>query len=214
MEIGRSHCITLPVEFVKELKLEKGEELYIDLAGNIVLVAKLDSIKEKEPIGMILRLLSDMIKIETKLDKELKKYREGKLSDFEFISKIGEASSRVREIASSLKQLSNEKVQPIKKKLDLKFVDPKVNVDELIAGVKALIMEGYKRHLGMLYSEIMYMIEQRKMLDKVLQKIDKTLHEHGIQVAKSLILIKLECKRKKDLIDETLAKITHLIQAS
>jgi antitoxin component of MazEF toxin-antitoxin module len=211
MEIGRSRCITLPVEFVKELKLKEGEELYIDFAGNIVLVAKLDSIKEKEPIGMILKLLSDMIKIETKLDEELKKYREGKLSDFEFISNIGEVSSRVREIASSLKQLSNEKVQPIKKKLDLRFIDSKVTVDDLIAGVKALIMEGYERHLDMLYSEIMQMIEQRKTLDKVLQKIDKTLHKHGTQVPKSLTLIKLECKQKKDLIDETLAKIAHLL---
>jgi len=214
MEIGRSRCITLPAEFAKELKIEKGEEVYIDLAGNIMVVGKLDTVKEKEPIRDILKFLSDVIKIRAKLDEDLKAYARGDLSDFELISKVGEIRKCLTEIGSSVRSLSKEKIQPMKKKLDLKFMETKTSADDMIAGVEALMTEGYEKNLNALCSEMVHLIEQRKTLGKALQKIDKTNQEYGTQGAKSLTLIKLESKQKKDPNDGTLGKIKSLVETT
>jgi antitoxin component of MazEF toxin-antitoxin module len=213
MDIGRSKCISIPAEFAKELGIEAKEELYIDLAGNIVVVAKLERIKEKETINTVLKLLSDVIKISAKLDEEWKKYRRTKTSVSELFSSVDEAKNRLLEIGSSIEQLSREKVQPIKRKLNLKFIDSRVSASDIIEGVEALRTEAYQEALNGLCSEIGDMVEQRKAIAQALCDIDEVLQEYDQSAQENLMLMKLKFKQKMNMIDETLEKVKHLVQS-
>lgn len=212
MAIGRSHCITLPKELAEDLRLKKGEELYVDLAGNIVFVGRLVTIKEKKPVNVVLNLLSDVIKIRTKLDEEWEKYGSGELSEFELISNTGEANDRLLEIGSSIERLIQEKVRPIKTKLNLKFIDPEISSGDMIAGIEALMMEGYERALNNLGSEIAHMIEHRRKLDIAVKKIDKALQKYDKRFRRDLIQIKSDCRQKIGMIEEFLKEVKDLIQ--
>jgi antitoxin component of MazEF toxin-antitoxin module len=213
MGIGRSRCITLPPDFADGLEVKKGEEVYIDLAGRIILVTKPESIKGKEPVSTIIKLLSDIIKISARLDEEWEKYKNGKVSIFEVGSNIGEARDRLVEIGSSIKRLSTEKVEPVKKKLKISFLDDQVSVTDIVNGIEALRMEAYEEALDALCSEIETMVEEEKTMNRVLERFDKDIQEYDQHAMKNLTLTKLRFKQKMHLIDKTLRRIKSLIQA-
>lgn len=214
MDIGRSKCISLPAKLAKELGIETKEELYIDLAGDIIVVAKLERIKEKGTINTVLKLLSDVIKISSKLDEEWKKYRRTRTSVSELVSSVDEAKNRLLEIESSIEQLSREKVQPIKRKLNLKFIDSRVSASDVIEGVEALRTEAYQEALNGLCSEIEELIEQRKAIAEALCDIDKVLPEYDQSAQEDLTLTKLRFRQKMKMIDGTLERVKRLVQSA
>lgn len=212
MLIGRSHCITLPKELVKELKLKEGEELYIDLAGNVVIVGRVDTMMGKEPIGSICRLLADAVKMRVKLDKEMEKYARGETDVFELASNVEEIRKCLQEIGFSIKQLLDKKIQPLKTKFDFKFMAPKLSANELLAGIEDLTMQAYTDALDALCSEVEYMVEKRRVLNNLLKKINEAPKRYDKHTLKGLETIRITCMSKLTIVDEACRRIKKLIE--
>lgn len=212
MLIGRSHCITLPKELAKELKLKEGEELYIDLAGNVVIVGRVDTMMGKEPIGSICKLLSDAVKMRVKLDKEMEKYARGESDVFELASNVEEIRKCLQEIGFSIRQLLDQKVRPLKTKFDFKFMTPKLSASEILAGIEDLTMQAYRDALDALCSEIEHMVEEGKVLNNLLKKINEAPKMYDKHTLKGLETVKTSCMSKLTIVDEACKRVKKSIE--
>jgi len=193
MLVGRSHCITLPKELAKELELEKGEELYIDLAGNVVLVGRVETMAQKEPIKSICKLLSDAIKIKSKLAEKFEKYQNEELTAYQFASEADDFRKSLKEIENSIKGLQKEKVDPLKKKFSFKFISPGITGKELLTEIESQIDEAFDEALDCLYLEVRHLFEERNALKRILQTMSQTRGEHNKKVSKDLSVVRTSC---------------------
>lgn len=210
--IGRSHCITLPKEFAKELDLEKGEELYIDLAGNVVWVGRVESMAQKEPIKSICKLLSDAVKIRLKLTQNIEKYEDGELTAFQFASETDDFRKSLKEIEDSIKRLQKEKVDPLKKEFRLKFISPQVTSKQLLVEIRSQVDEAHDRALDELYAEIRQLFKERDALKRVVEHVSQIGGEFDEKISKDLDLVRTECGSRFVHVERICKRISELIK--